>query len=166
MLLFQCIHFPSHRSARLLSGKRAPLTDAQAREHHAEPAGELLQNILHRIITNATDGELKLLSYSFKIRARLFAEEYLVHTSGEDTNFNFSCCYGLRLSKKPPTHIFKSSCLCRADLRTTEFLLSGHILLHRYTEATLWHLSHSLWAGSCWHLSEAQQGLPCLAQQH
>lgn len=77
-------------------------------------------------------GNLDSLVTLLEVRGRLVAEEHLVYTSGEDTIFSFSlsCCYGSRFSKKASTHSLKSCCLCRTDLRTTEFLLSGCILLH------------------------------------
>lgn len=69
VLLFQCIHFQInwHGSSQA-KGKRAAMINAKERQHHTESGGELLQEILHRIITNATNGEFKLLSYSFRSR--------------------------------------------------------------------------------------------------
>lgn len=62
------VHPFSDQLARLLSGKREKSSCdwCRGKAAHTEPGGELLQEILHRIITNAVDGQCKLLSYSFR----------------------------------------------------------------------------------------------------
>lgn len=100
------------------------------------------------------------------MRGRPAAEAHLVYTSGEGTIFSFSlsCCCGSGLSKKASAHPFTSCCLCRTDLRTTEFLLSGRILLHWYTETTVWQLYHYSWFTLA-SVRGTQRGLPHQSQR-